>query len=174
MSRINNAPARYEGPYCQLGALLREEAKRHIEIADAEALRLIKEARAYAEEHPEQAEAIEEALAQKVHDIDEDAALTRLCDLESRLWDLLRTGWMRVERDWSRVWFWNPDYPEVDPETGEPGRFELWSQSLCKIWLGRIGDVKSIGEAYIKGQAAHVPETRPGGYLGKGHPGTVR
>ena len=84
MPKINNAPARYEGPHSQLGALIRREAAVHLYIATE-----------IAESDPE--------LALELTDDP-----IRLYSVECGIWSMLATGWARPLADWSAMVFWHP------------------------------------------------------------------
>ena len=85
---INNAPARYEGPYSQLGALIRKEAEKHLVIAE-----------------------------QAAESVDPNAREMHFLKIENGVWEMLRTGWARPLEDWSGMVFWNPFAREFLPWT---------------------------------------------------------
>jgi hypothetical protein len=96
MAKVNNSPARYEGPYSHLGALIRKEAAYHL----ATALQ-------YEQAHPAEC-----------GQPDDDATI-RCLNIEQGIWQMLVTGWARVTKDWESILFWEPVACEFVPWSNE-------------------------------------------------------
>jgi hypothetical protein len=94
--KINNAPARYEGPYSQLGALIRREAVVHLDIAV----------------EIEAADPATYTGSERTSDI-------RRLNIECGIWQMLATGWARPLEDWSGMVFWHPERSEFVPWSAE-------------------------------------------------------
>lgn len=98
--KISNAPARYEGDHCHLGALIRREARSHLSIATE-----------VGQADPE--------IAPQMKD---NPYPVRLCNVETGIWQMLTTGWARVLEDWSGMVFWHPVEQEFQPWSAELNR----------------------------------------------------
>lgn len=104
-SKFNNAPARYEGPHSQLGALIRREAIVHLVIATEIGMA-----------DPELAPQIK-------------ADPVRLGNCEVGIWQMLATGWARPLEDWSGMVFWHPERSEFVPWSTE---LNLCLMRICR------------------------------------------
>ena len=85
MASIWNLPARYEGPHCNLGKLIREEAYRHVDVAHG---------------------------LGPCEGCDRDDHMRKV---ENSIWDHVKRGWARPLEDWSGMVFWNPVAEEFEP-----------------------------------------------------------
>ena len=133
--KINNAPARYEGPHSQLGNLIRQESFRHLDAA-------LEMERTKAERAERNRTCVHMRTVPRVPAPPTTEPTLRSLAIENNIWGSVTSGWARPLEDWSALVFWNP----------AAQKFEPWSLELNAIMLDLIASIRPLVEAEAHGR----------------------